>query len=161
MNAVSTRLPIAKVALVLESRHRRRLLLIECMPAYVFPIEHAAIAREDLLASCEIDAPYFMLAFTSGLYLWRKDTTPGASPDYTASPETIWRAYLGERELQNPAGVHELNVETAVTVWLEDLAWGTRKLDPRSDADRMLVRSGLYREMERGTVRLDDTTVLW
>jgi hypothetical protein len=96
-----------------------------------------------------------MLAFTGALYLWRKETPSDALPDFIASPDSIWRAYVGELAM-GPEGIRAEGVEIAVSFWLNDLACGIRKLNSRSEADQMLVRSGLYEQMRCGFIRRAD-----
>jgi hypothetical protein len=153
MNAVpSHRLMPDKFDLVLESPRGRRVLLVKCKWAMKFPPEHAAYFRQALSEMWDFDAPFFMLAFTGGLYLWKQETATGALPDFMASPESIWRAYVGTLP-PGPNGIRAEGVEMAVRFWLSDLAWGIRKLDMHSDADQMLVSSGLYEQMPNADVR--------
>jgi hypothetical protein len=44
-------------------------------------------------------------------------------------------------------------MELAIASWLNDLANNVRKPDPSSEADQMLIRSGLYDQMKHGVVR--------
>jgi hypothetical protein len=155
MSTISSELPIAKVNLVFETRNRRRLLLVKCKWALEYSPERAAVFRRDLSENWDLDAPFFMLAFTGGLYLWSREMAPDALPKFMASPQSIWEAYVGERGM-GPEGIRAHGVEIAVRVWLEDLAWGIRELDLLSEADRMLVQSGLYELMRDGTARFDD-----
>jgi hypothetical protein len=155
MNTVSSELPLVKVNLVFESRKRRRLLLVECKWALRYPPEQAATFREDLLQNWDLDAPFFMLAFTNGLYLWKREAPPDALPDFTVSPESIWQAYLASSWVDREA-IRAECIEIAMHFWLNDHACGIRKLNPLSEPDRMLEQSGLYEQMRGGTARFDD-----
>src|SRR6266496_3499292 len=101
------------VNIVLESSKRRPLLMVRCQWGREFSPEHAAQFRQALSEIFDLDAPFFMLAFTGGLYLWKKETALGALPDFIASPESIWRAYVGDIAL-GPNGLRKEGVEIAV-----------------------------------------------
>jgi len=154
MNAVTCELPPAKVNLVFESRQRRRVLLVKCRWKLELSVEDAAAYRRDLLEPWELDARYFMVAFTNGLYVWKRETAPDALPDFTASPESIWRAYAPSSWAKGGALRAEC-IEIAMHSWLNDHAWGIRRSNPHSAADQMLERSGLYEQMRNGAVRFD------
>jgi hypothetical protein len=156
MSAVLSHLMLAQADIVLESATRHRLLLVECKWARELSPESAASFRQRLSRRWDLDAPFFMLAFTGALYLWRKETPSDALPDFSASPDSIWRAYIANVARMRPEGILEECVVLAVGAWLNDLAWGHRRLNPRSKADQMLVRSGLYEQMWHGIIRRED-----
>jgi hypothetical protein len=141
----------AEADIVLETR-AKRLLVVECTWMKEPSVAAATETRDGLAQLWSIDFEYFMLAFHTELHLWRKDAPSGSQPMFTASASQIWRDYLGSlvdspRRLRSPA------MAIAVSAWLNDLANNVSKPDPDSDADRLLLRSGLYDQMRGGVVR--------
>jgi hypothetical protein len=60
---------LAQSDIVLEAATRHRLLLVECKWAREISPESAASFRQRLSRRWDLDAPFFMLAFTGALYL--------------------------------------------------------------------------------------------
>jgi hypothetical protein len=86
------------------------------------------------------------------LHLWRKDAPAGSPPQFTASAKQIWRNYLGKLA-EEPGTLRSESMELAVAAWLNDLANNVTRLDTESEADRLLLDSGLYDQMKGGVVR--------
>jgi hypothetical protein len=108
--------------------------------------------RDDLAQFWSTQFEYFMVTLRAELYLWRDDAPPGSPPQYTASAKQIWRDYLGEYG-DRPETLLCVSMEMAVASWLNDLANNVTKPDPESEADQLVLRSGLYDRMKGGVVR--------
>jgi hypothetical protein len=147
----------AKADIVLDSPLRGRLLLVECKWAKESSPASAAHLRDSLSRLWNSDAAFFMLAFRTGLYLWKKDTAPNAPPDFVSPAKQVLREYLGKLADQAD-GPRAESMELAIASWLSDLASDLRKPDPKSEADQMLVKSGLYEQMKHGIVRTEVET---
>lgn len=140
-----------------------KLGLFACQPEYEIPGKPLGVMREpssarivqlrDNLAQLwSTDFEYFMLTLRGELHLWRKDAPAGSQPQFTASAEKIWRNYLGELG-EKPDTLRSESMQLAVGAWLNDLANNVAKPDPASEADQLLLRSGLYDQMKGGVVR--------
>jgi hypothetical protein len=140
--------------IVLESPRRERILIVECGGPNGFTRQDAARLRERLLEYWALEARFFMLAFGTELFLWKRESEPGALPDFTSSARSVLRDYLG-RVMDDPHEPSLFSIEITMGSWLHDLAWGMRKLQAGSEADQMLVHSGLYAQMKHASVRTD------
>lgn len=142
-----------RVDIVIESPDRRRILVVECKRAQDTSSQHAVRWRRNFVAhGLDSEVPYFLLAFPTGLFLWRANANIEAPPDFTAPAQGVLKRYLGPIADQ-PDGPLEESLEIAVSTWLSNLAYGVRQPDARSEADQMLVTSGLLEKMRGGTFR--------
>lgn len=118
--------------------------------------EWAVRFRRNLLTHQAIPpAKYFLLALPDRLYLWKDAwNQEEAPPNYTVRTWEALRDYLASWNEQ-PQHLGEETLELALASWLRDVANSTRKLRPDSEADRMLVESGLYNAIKSGEVLLE------
>ena len=79
---------------------------------------------------------------------------PGSVRTITANAPTapVLRQYLG-RLADKGELVREESLQIALTSWLADFASAARLPKDDSEADQMLVRSGLLKLLERGEVK--------
>jgi hypothetical protein len=63
----------------------------------------------------------------------------------------VLREYLGKRA--EAGGTRGESLQLALVSWLGDLASAIRQPDPTSEADQMLVKSGLYDKIRFGEVK--------
>jgi hypothetical protein len=141
--------------IVLDSPLQRRVLVVECKLAKEASPEGAARLRRSLYAHrLAPEATFFMLALPTALYLWKKDSAPDALPDFASAAKPVLRDYLGKIADQ-AGGPRGESLELAISSWLSDLASRLRKPNSESDADQMLVASGLYEQMKDGVVRTE------
>ena len=139
--------------IVIESPDRRRILVVECKRAQDASKQQAVRWRRNFVAhGLDSEVPYFLLAFPTGLYLWRANANIEAPPDFTAPAQDVLKRYLGSIADQ-PGGPLEESLEIAFSTWLSDLAHGVRQPDALSEADQMLVTSGLFEKMKGGIFR--------
>ena len=134
--------------LVVDSIYRRTILTVECIAQSGESIEEAVYLRDTLLPEeIDIDDCYFMLARISVINLWMPRSARGALPDYTASVLPILREHAHERiDDLDRAGLRQ-----AVASWLESVSrWRDKGT---SEAEKMLVRSGLYEKLRGAYVR--------
>jgi hypothetical protein len=93
------------------------------------------------------------LAIPSRLFLWNTDGGKDAAPNFTADAQPVLRDYLGPIADQE-GGPRGESLKLAIASWLGDLASKLRSPD-KSEADRMLVESGLLDKIKGGRVRTD------
>jgi hypothetical protein len=120
-NAMATRAEI-----VIESRNRRPILVVECRRAHGSSSEYAV--------------------------RWRRNLE--ALPDFTAPAQPMLKRYLGPIA-ERPGGPIEESLEYALYAWLSELAHGVRQPEALSEADQMLVTSGLLERMKGSTFRME------
>jgi len=137
--------------IVLETR-AKRLLVVECTWMAEPSVAAATEARDGLAELWSIDFEYFMLVFHTELHVWRKDAPAGSGPQFTASATQIWRDYLGKLA-DSPMRLRSSAMGIGIAFWLNDLANNVTKPNPASDADRLLLKSGLFDQMRGGIVR--------
>lgn len=130
----------------------RRILRVDCTWMKEPSLAKVTQLRDDLAQMWSTRFEYFMVTLRAELYLWRDDAPAGSPPQFTASAKQIWRNYLGERG-KKPDTLLSDSMELAVASWLNDLANNVAKPDPESEADQLLLRSGLYDQMKGGVVR--------
>jgi hypothetical protein len=142
-----------RAGIVIESPNPRPVLVVECRRAQDSSSQHAVRWRRNLVAhGLDSEVPYFLLAFPTGLFLWRANADIDAPPDFTAPAHGVLKRYLGPIADQ-PGGPLEEGLEIALYAWLSDLAHGVRQPEVLSEADQMLVTSGLLEKMTGGTFR--------
>jgi len=139
--------------IVVESPDQRRILVVECRRAQATSSEQAMRWRRNFVAhGLDSEVPYFLLALPTELFLWRANANITALPDFSAPATDVLKRYLGLIADQ-PGGPLEESLEIAFSSWLSDLAHGVRQPDAHSEAEQMLVSSGLLEIMRGGTVR--------
>ena len=113
----------------------------------------AAQLRRNLLVHGLLPiSPYFLLAYQTNLFLWRSGSELLAPPQFTAPAKPVLQDYL-----RSAAGgeslVGEESLQLALVSWLSDLASDVRSPQPSSEADEMIVQSGLYDLIKHGEVK--------
>jgi hypothetical protein len=135
-----------------------RILVVECKRVKETSNEQAARWRRNYLAhGLDSKVPYFLLAFSTGLFLWRANEDVDALPEFTAPAKPVLKRYLGPIADQ-PDGPIDESLEIAFSTWLSDLANGIRQPDVNSEADQMLVVSGLLERIKDGKLRTQVTS---
>jgi hypothetical protein len=115
--------------------------------------ENAVYFRRNLLSHRLLsEVPYFLLAYRSSFFLWRGASDPGASPDFKAPAKPVLKKYLGTFA-ESESGPGPESMESAVNLWLSELASGIQEPDPSSEPDKMILDSGLYDRIKGGEVR--------
>jgi hypothetical protein len=134
------------------SKDRRPILIVEVRDGSMYATaQSAAGLRRSLMGHNLLpDVPFFMLATPIRIFLWRSNAQPGAYPSYSATAKPILDSY-GSRHANREKSVHGGALEIVLFSWLSDLATGARGLSADSEADRMLLESGLYEEIQGGT----------
>ena len=132
---------------------RELVMLIEVKWSKDSSEEDAIFFRKNLRGNRILsDGPHFMLAYRNRLFLWKGSSAPDAKPDYASPAKPILKEYLGERtDAENEVGPETL--EQAYKLWLIDLIRGSKVPDPKSDADNILVDSGVYARIKGGEIR--------
>jgi hypothetical protein len=144
----------APLDIVVDSPAGQRVLFVECRATRKSTPEDAAHVRRNLIAHSQLPSDaFFLLAMTSKLFLWDKDGAANAAPNFTADAQPVLRDYLGSIADQE-GGPRGESLELAIASWLGDLTSNLRRPD-KSDADRMLVDSGLFEKIKGGRVRTE------
>lgn len=132
------------------------MLVAECTGGRVTTSEDAALLRRNLLAHDLVpDAPYVLLAFPSHFFLWLPKAQADQLPNFAVSAEPVLREYLGERT-EKLGELCSGSLQLLLVCWLDDLACAMRQPDPKSEADQMMVDSGLYDQIRRGEVKSEE-----
>jgi len=95
-----------------------------------------------------------MLALPATIHVWKPQDDISAPATFKASAASVMRDYLGAIADQ-PGGPRPESLELAISSWLGDLAGGIRKPVDSSEADAMLVTSGLYDRIKGGYLRTE------
>ncbi|MBS0422269.1 MAG: hypothetical protein JSR66_31480 [Proteobacteria bacterium] len=146
----------APLDIVVDSPIGRRILFVECKATRSSTPRDAANVRRKLIMYTQLplDA-FFLLAVPSKLFLWGRDAALDAVPAFTANAQPVLRDYLGALADQE-GGPRGESLGLAIAGWLGDLTSNLRSPD-KTDADRMLVDSGLLEKIKGGRVRTDQT----
>ncbi len=144
----STHVMAATADITVYSRDRRSVLAVEVKGLSAPTAQGAAGLRRDLLLHQLLpEATFFLLVYSTTMFLWRKETPPAAPPDCSASAEAVFKDYR--------AAMSKGALQIAVFNWLSTIASGIREVDPASPAEQMLVQSGLYGEIRHGNVQFE------
>lgn len=115
--------------------------------------EWAAKLRRNLLAHNSVPhAQFFMLALPDRLYLWKDAGSTGdEAPHFTAGARELLKDYL--RPHVDPESLRsEQSLELAITAWLQEVVRSFDVSKVPGDVSSMLIKSGLYEAIKRGTV---------
>jgi hypothetical protein len=108
------------------------------------------VKQQLLTYATHIPAQYLLAVFRSGLFLWEKQDEQNHAPRH-ASARSLFREYASSvAEPEDRLRTDGLRI--LVHAWLDDLAIGIRKPKADSEADQLLVDTGIYEKMKRGRV---------
>src|SRR5579871_3176657 len=140
--------PGFRANIVIESlRGRRRILVVLCRGLKTASSQQATEWRTNLIADgFELDTHHLLLGFPTGLFLWLPNTDSEAPPDFIVSAQSVLERYLSPR-VEELGGPDNEDLEVVFSFWLMDLANGMREPDALSEADQMLVTSGLLEKI--------------
>ena len=138
--------------IVLETPQHHRLLVVECKWMKEPSLRKAAELRDSLTPFWSMEFEYFMLVLRTGIHVWKRTSPAGSPPDFWASAKAVWRDYLGDLA-EKPQGPRSETMSMAISSWLNDLANNVREPDVNSEADQMLVQSGLLGRMKNGVIQ--------
>jgi len=128
-------------------------VVVECEGGNQTSPQYAALLRRSLITHRLLpDAPYLLIASPTGFFLWLEQTPPGEPPDFSASAASVLHHYVGKLA-EDTEGIRRDALQLVLFGWLADLADAIRQPDPCSEADQMLVKSGLYDKIRRGQVK--------
>jgi hypothetical protein len=117
--------------------------------------ESAKVFRRNLIAHDLLPRDvYFLLAFRTAVYLWKPQAGKDASPDFKAAAKPVLKKFLGE-VAENEAAPGAESVEFAFKHWLSEFTHGAGIPEATSDADRILLESGLYPKIRGGEIRYE------
>jgi len=138
--------------IIVESHYRRPILMVKCRGAQGTSNQYATRWRQNLIEhGLDPEVPYFLLAFPTRLFLWRANANIEAPPDFAAPAQDVLRRYLGP--IADLPGGPRQSLELVFHFWLDDLAQELRQPDPLSEAEQMLVTSGLLEKIKGGLFR--------
>jgi hypothetical protein len=127
-------------------------LVVEVKAARETSLDRASALRKNLLQRDPLlGESFFLLAYSTCLFLWDKNAPADAEPT-TAAAKDVLRDY-GGRSADREQGPSPESLTTMLYFWLDDLAAGIRKPKETSEADQLLVRNGVYDRIRRGHVR--------
>lgn len=148
----SIRMPF-QYDIVVETADGTCVLVVECKRMKVTSAVQAAELRRSLQAHSRALSPaFFMLAFHTGIFMWRAEAASDAQPEFSAAAKPVLTRYLGA-VADRPGGPLPESLEIAISSWLSDLVSGIREPDLDSEPERMVVESGLLAKIKGGIVR--------
>lgn len=138
------------------SKDRRPILVVEVKDstAYIVPQAAADLRRNLLAHGLLADVPFFMLATAVQVFLWPKDVAPDDRPQFSAATKSVLDAYGSKRPMPEKSRRGGA-LEIVTFSWLSDLASEVRAPSADSDADRMILESGLYDQIKGGAADFD------
>ena len=160
MNSQPSLAMVPEFDIVAYSPNHERILVVECKAGKESSPLNAAVFRRNLFVHGFLPVtPFFMLAYPTKFYLWNQeqpselspDSSPARTSDFAASARPVLTEYLGSWADETTA-LTTSGLETALLYWLSDLASDIRAPDPASEADKMLMDSGLYARIRFGKV---------
>jgi hypothetical protein len=136
--------------LVVDSFARRTVLTVECISSRSGAVEEAVYLRDTFLPDeIDVDDCFFMLARLSVIDLWLPRSARGALPNYTAPAPPILSRYVSDT-----SHLYSALLRGVIARWLASVTYG-RAADA-TEAEQMLVASGLYAKLRGGDVRQFD-----
>jgi hypothetical protein len=146
----------APADIVVYAHDRRLLLAVEIKETRQPSAKDATSLRRSLHAHGLVpDSAFYLIVYPTTLFLWRRETPAADPPDYTASTklleEDAERGVAHQRDRQLRKG----GLQLLVFGWLSVLANDLRRADPTSDAERMLIDSGVYEALRHGEVQFE------
>jgi hypothetical protein len=134
------------------SKDKRPVLTVEVKDtsAYTTPESAAGVRRNLIMHGLLPKASFFMLATPVQLHLWPVSAGPEARPAFTAAARSVLDHYASHR----PDGSTRRGggaLEIVIFSWLSNIVSGIRSPSADSDADRMLLESGVYKQIQGGT----------
>jgi hypothetical protein len=138
--------------LVVLSADRQPVMIVECKNGRGTSAQSVALYRRNLLAHDLLPPiPFYLLAFSTMLFLWKGNAEPEDLPQFSAPAALLLHDYVPSVAAQNPV-LNADSLELVMHSWLDDLANGIRKPKDSSEADQMLIKSGVLELIRNGTV---------
>ncbi len=140
------------------TRKKRLVLAVDVMGGKEPTSHDAAGFRRNLIAH-ELfpDTPFFLLAHRTRLFLWRQETAAEQLADFSAPTAAFLNDYAASASLPDPANtLRKSALRLVMFAWLGDLVSGLRKPECTSEPDSMLVESGIYEQIHRGDIDLEE-----
>jgi hypothetical protein len=139
----------ASTDIVVYARDRRPVLAVEIKEKINASAKDATALRRYLLAHGLVPASaFYLIVYPTMLFLWRRETPATGLPDYAVS------AKLAGDEMDG-AHLRKGGLQLVVFWWLSVLANDLRDADPSSEAEKMLIDSGVYENLRHGEVRFE------
>jgi len=139
--------------ITVDSPAGESVLVVECKVVRDARSTDAAAVRRNPIVHGQVPiGAFFLLALPTTFLMWNPGADITAASAFTASAESVLKDYLGAI-VDREGGPREESLELAITSWLADLVDGLRKPVDSSDADSMLVASGVYDRIKGGYVR--------
>jgi hypothetical protein len=148
----------ARPDIAVYARDKRLVLAVEVKDGKEPSGQAAAALRRNLISHKLLtNAPYFLLAYRTRLFLWREETAPGQLADCSALTTPVLHDYASS--LSKPEStLRGSGLQIVIFAWLADLASGARKPESDSEPEKMLVDSGLYERIHLGDVQFEAET---
>lgn len=149
MLSLTTSVP-AMADIYVYSADRQLVVAIEFLGTYSTP-EYLERMRSLVFEQCAGAKPlYILLVRPSHLHLWRGEAEAGTKPQ-SASTLPIIQA-LAPTIAANGWVVSRYSLRMLITTWLDKFTLGFADVD--SEADQLIVQSGIYDRMRNGSVEV-------
>jgi hypothetical protein len=113
----------------------------------------AAKYRQNLSANCVLPkSKFFLLALPDFLYLWKDENSAEfVLPNFTIKTFKVLQPYLTRSETE-PSYIAGEGLRLALTSWLREATFSSKRPPVGSDSYRLLIESGLLDEINKAEV---------
>ena len=143
--------------LALFNSHGRLTAVVEIKSKMRTSIEWAKFTRRNILARWETDGvDFFLLVTPDRLYMWKDSGTRigPVPPTHNADTTAEFAPYFKGAGV-SPKRISGHAFELVVGAWLGDVMRSARRADENTDAQRILVESGLDTAVRDGSIEYE------
>lgn len=147
----------AHADLALYNSHGRLIAVVEVKSKMRTSIEWAKFTRRNILARWDIDGvDFFLLVTPDRLYMWKDSGTSlgPVPPTHKADTTAEFAPYFTGAGI-SPTRISGNAFELVVGAWLGDVMRSARRADESTDAQHILVESGLDTAVRDGRIEYE------
>jgi len=146
--------PMSPYDITAYSPDNRQVLIVEVKSGKDSDPQQLERVRQALMSVIEAQSvQFFVLAQRNGLFLWKKGASTGTDAEF-APVKGLLREYAASLPDQEEI-IRKPGLEMVIHAWLDDLALGIRQPKPDSEADQLLVKTGIYDQIRQGRVVME------
>lgn len=147
--------PMSFHDLIVYSSDERQVLVVDVTSGKdSAPVQLERVRRALMSEPGSQQAKFFLRVQPNGLFLWKAGATAGTAAEF-ASLKSVLRDYAASMVKREETLVKDA-MDIVIYAWLDDLAFGIRKPKADSDADQLLIKSGVYDQIRGGRVSGED-----
>lgn len=147
----------ARADLALYNSHGQLTAIVEIKSKMCTSIDWAKFTRRNILAHWDIDGvDFFLLVTPDRLYMWKDSGTRRGPvpPTHDADTTAEFAPYFKGAGV-SPKRITGHAFELVVGAWLGDVMRSARRADESTDAQRILVESGLETAVRDGRIEYE------